>query len=248
MNLREMKLITREMTNPSPRSSGSRRYAFPYARAHCSILPPFKPPKNSDIGTANIPHNDNIKSLCERWMCHKKPGCLSDHCFVNPNDGSHFVLGHAHFDVWGAAMVHKCGGSFLYAYTNTTSLFQLKGPMIAMLDTPPNHHLFNAVSNNQLGQLSPLLEHRQCGNSTGSAAAPVINFNVPAEVIHLFRPPAAPATPVTAVAAAPAIPIQPLAPPAFPMVSDTLIPADRAPGPTLSLDDFCKTYLLTDGV
>ena len=145
-------------------------------------------------------------------------------------------------------MVRKCGGSFLYAYTNTTSLFQLKGPMIVTLDTPPNHHLFNAVSNNQLGQLSPLLERCQRGNSTGSAAAPVINFNVPAEVIHLFRPPAAPATPVTAVAAAPAIPIQPLAPPAFLMVSDTLIPADRAPGPTLSLDDFCKTYLLTDGV
>jgi len=32
------------------------------------------------------------------------------------------------------------------------------------------------------------------------------------------------------------------------MVSDTLIPADCAPGPMLSLDDFCKTYLLTDGV
>jgi len=32
------------------------------------------------------------------------------------------------------------------------------------------------------------------------------------------------------------------------MVSDTLIPADHALGPMLSLDDFCKTYLLTDGV
>jgi hypothetical protein len=138
----------------------------------------------------------------------------------------------------------------LYAYTNTTSLFQLKGPTIATLDTPPNHHLFNAISNNQLGQLSPLLERRQRGNSTGSAAAPVINFNVPAEFIQLFHPPAAPAaTPLaTAAAAAPAAPIQPLAPPAFLMVSNTLIPADRAPGPTLSLDDFCKTYLLTDGV
>ncbi|KIJ94982.1 hypothetical protein K443DRAFT_42298, partial [Laccaria amethystina LaAM-08-1] len=145
-------------------------------------------------------------------------------------DGSHFVLGHAHFDVWGAAM--------------------LKGPTIATLDTPPNHHLFNAISNNQLGQLSPLLERRQRGNSTGSAAAPVINFNVPAEFIQLFHPPAAPAaTPLaTAAAAAPAAPIQPLAPPAFLMVSNTLIPADCAPGPTLSLDDFCKTYLLTDGV
>ena len=138
--------------------------------------------------------------------------------------------------------------SFSYAYTNTTLLFQLKGPTIATLDTPPNHHLFNAISNNQLGQLSPLLKRRQRGNSTGSATAPVINFNVPAEVIHLFHPPAAPATPVAAVAITPATPIQPLVPPAFPMVSDTLIPADRAPGPMLSLDDFCKTYFLTDGV
>jgi hypothetical protein len=138
---------------------------------------------------------------------------------------------------------------FSYAYTYTTSFFQLKGPTIVMLDTQPNHHLFNAISNNQLGQLSLLLEHHQCGNSTGSATAPVINFNIPAEFIQIFRPPAAPtATPLaTAAAAAPATPIQPLTPPVF-LPSGTLIPADRVPGPALSLDDFCKTYLLTDGV
>jgi len=99
---REMKVITLEMTSTSPRSSRSQRYAFSDVHAHCSILPPFKPPKNSDIGTANIPHNDNIKALHKRWTCHKKPGCSSDHCFVNPVDGSHFVLGHVHFDVWGS--------------------------------------------------------------------------------------------------------------------------------------------------
>jgi hypothetical protein len=112
MNPREMKAITLEMTNTRPRSSGSQRYAFPDTHTHRSILPSSKPPKNSDIGTANIPHNENIKSLRERWMCHKKPGCSSDHCFINPVDGSHFVLGHAHFDVWGAAMVCKCRNSF----------------------------------------------------------------------------------------------------------------------------------------
>ncbi|KIJ93076.1 hypothetical protein K443DRAFT_125727 [Laccaria amethystina LaAM-08-1] len=193
-----------------------------------------KPPKNSDISTANIPHNENIKSLHERWMCHKKPGCLSDHCFVNPNDGSHLFLD-MHILMFGEPL--WCANA------------ELKGPTIAMLDTQPNHHLFNAISNNQLGQLSLLLEHHQRGNSTGSATAPVINFNIPAEFIQIFRPPAAPtATPLaTAAAAAPATPIQPLTPPVF-LPSGTLIPADRVPGPALSLDDFCKTYLLTDGV
>jgi hypothetical protein len=132
---------------------------------------------------------------------------------------------------------------FLYAYNNMTLLFQLKGPTVATLDTPPNHHLFNAISNNQLGQLSPLIERRQRGNSNGSAAAPVINFNIPAEVIQLLRPSAAPATPV-----APATPNQPLAAPTAFLASDTLIPADRTPGPELSLDNFCKIYHLTDGV
>jgi len=55
MNPREMKVITLEMMNTSPRSSRSQRYAFLDVHAHCSILPPFKPPKYSDIGTVNIP-------------------------------------------------------------------------------------------------------------------------------------------------------------------------------------------------
>ena len=65
----------------------------------------IKPPKNSDIGTANIPHNDNIRSLHEQWGCNKKPGCSSEHCFINQVDSSHFPLGHKHFDTWGAATV-----------------------------------------------------------------------------------------------------------------------------------------------
>ena len=123
MNPREMKVITLEMTSTSPRSSGSQRYAFSDVHAHCSILPPFKPPKNSDISTVNIPNNDNIKALRERWTCHKKPGCSSNHCFVNPVDGSHFVLGHAHFDVWGSAMVRKADTLF-----HTQTLTQLCFP------------------------------------------------------------------------------------------------------------------------
>ena len=60
----------------------------------------IKPPKNSDIGTANIPHNDNIRSLRERWTCQTKPGCSSEHCFINPVNFSHFPLAHKHFDTW----------------------------------------------------------------------------------------------------------------------------------------------------
>ena len=48
----------------------------------------------------------------------------------------------------------------------------------------------------------------------------------------------------------PATPIQPVASLAFqPLVtSDMLIPINCLPGPELSLDDFCKTYHLTDSV
>jgi len=64
-----------------------------------------KTPKAADINNANVPHNDNIKVLRQRWICHQKPGCASDHCFINPVDASHLPLGHSHFDVWAAAMV-----------------------------------------------------------------------------------------------------------------------------------------------
>ena len=53
-------------------------------------------------------HNDNIKALQQCWICHDKPACPSGHCFINPNPNTavkHLVLGHQHFDMWGAAMV-----------------------------------------------------------------------------------------------------------------------------------------------
>jgi len=82
----------------------------------------IKAPKNSDIGTANIPHNNNIKSLHEQWMCHAKPRCSSKHCFINPVDASHFPLLHSHFDVWGSAMVCTYTTHQSDAYTNCTML------------------------------------------------------------------------------------------------------------------------------
>jgi hypothetical protein len=122
--------------------------------------------------------------------------------------------------------------------------------MIATLETPPNHPNFDGVSNNQLGQLSPLLERRQRQN-TSNGSAPVFNFNIPSEVIQMLRPSAIPSTPIQGPAAPlPATPVQSIAPSVFQpiMVSDMLIPTDRLPGPELSLSDFCKIYRLTDGV
>lgn len=68
----------------------------------------------------------------------------------------------------------------------------------------------------------------------------------------MLRPSAALPTPIPAASAAPlpATPIQPVAPLASqPLIaSDMLIPINHLPGPELSLDNFCKTYCLTDSV
>ncbi|KAJ3509117.1 hypothetical protein NLJ89_g5389 [Agrocybe chaxingu] len=164
-----------------------------------------KAPKPTDINTANIPHNDNIKALRERWLCHKKPG-------------------HAHFDVWAAAM--------------------LKGPDVASLTTPPNHHLFSAVAGNQLGQLSPLIERQnRMKNNNGPST---FQLSLSPEVIQLFGKTPAPQTPPAAppALAAPAPIVQP------PPINDEapLIPRNRLSGPEMPLDQFCAMYHLTDRV
>jgi len=91
------------------------------------------------------------------------------------------------------------------------------------------------------------LECRLQGNSN---SGPVINFNIPNEVIQLFRPaaPAIPATiPVSVPALAPALHI-PFNLPADSLDSASLIPADRVPGPEFSLDEFFLKYNVTDCV
>ncbi|KAG0701026.1 hypothetical protein DFH29DRAFT_876205 [Suillus ampliporus] len=45
-----------------------------------------KKTRASDIDESNQPVNKNIRDLCNRWICHKKPGCESEFCFVNPAD------------------------------------------------------------------------------------------------------------------------------------------------------------------
>lgn len=91
------------------------------------------------------------------------------------------------------------------------------------------------------------------------ASSPVINFNLPGELIQLLRPApvlAAPAFESLARAAPilePALPIlsaataAPVAP--YSGLQDaSLIPVNRIPGPELSLEDFCRSYRLTEGV
>ncbi|KAI6046492.1 hypothetical protein EDC04DRAFT_2887723 [Pisolithus marmoratus] len=79
--------------------------------------------KDVDINEADQPLNKNIHALQDCWVCHKKPGCESEFCFINPLDGStHIPLTFTHLDCWAAAM--------------------LKGPAMAMLKTPLNHEHF----------------------------------------------------------------------------------------------------------
>jgi len=106
-----------------------------------------------------------------------------------------------------------------------------------------------------------------------AASSLVINFNLPGELIQLLRPAPVLATPAaTQVSAptsllatstlAPATPAAPTLAPAIPIIpaatgstapcsgfqDASLIPVNRIPGPELSLEDFCRTYRLTEGV
>ena len=111
------------------------------------------------------------------------------------------------------------------------------------LETPPNHHLFNVISNNQLGQLSPLIERRQRGNAanlnTPTTLLPsMIRFDASPELLQVFRPAMAGVPQAAALVNAAHAPV----------ALDTLIPANRIPGPTMSLAEFCEAYKLTDGI
>jgi hypothetical protein len=127
---------------------------------------------------------------------------------------------------------------------------QLKGPGTATLYKPPLHYLFNALNNNQVGQVSALLEQRVCPNTQlpSLPAAPTMNFNlnIPAEVAMLLCPHAllpAADTPVS-TAHDPGLVLRPLL-----VVSNTmLVSSDRLSGPELSLADFCSRYSLTASI
>jgi len=151
-----------------------------------------------------------------------------------------------HLNVWGATMA--CFSVFVLLIFSHSK--QLKGPDTATLYKPPSHHLFNALNNNQVGQVSALLERCVRSNTqlVPPLAAPTMNFNlnIPAEVATLLCPHAPPPAANTPVSTAhdPGSVLRPL-----PVISNTmLVSSDRLPGPELSLADFCSKYGLTTGI
>ena len=52
-----------------------------------------------------------IGRLREKWQCHSNT-CGQFHCYVHPEEKTHFALGHSHFNIWASAIVQK---NILYA-------------------------------------------------------------------------------------------------------------------------------------
>ncbi|PPR01957.1 hypothetical protein CVT24_011106, partial [Panaeolus cyanescens] len=135
---------------------------------------------------------------------------------------------------------------------------KIKGTTFTDINMPLNHHLFNTLSKNQLGQANPLSEHCQRGSSGNNG--PVINFNIPSEVVQLFCPGSLATAPISvpnAIAPASAEPVPVLLAPAATVLSnfvaitstpDSLIPANHIPGPDLELSEFCVQYKVTECV
>ncbi|KAG1794193.1 uncharacterized protein HD556DRAFT_1237028, partial [Suillus plorans] len=174
--------------------------------------------------------NRNITKLTDRWVCHKKPGCHSEHCFVNPGDGgSHIPLSFPLLDCWASAME--------------------KGPEYATLEMPPNHSHFSMVPIELLGHQSLLAVRCQQQQANEQAkklvatpapasSGPVVNVNFPPELFQAIRGLSAPM--------ASQFPSQNLAPAMHPAPS-LLSPAQLTSlGPQLTLIDFCSMYEISD--
>ncbi|KAG1862590.1 hypothetical protein DFJ58DRAFT_656896 [Suillus subalutaceus] len=139
----------------------------------------FQAPKASDIDDKMKPVNRNITKLTDCWVCHKKPGCSSEYCFVNPGDGSsHIPLSFPLLDCWASAME--------------------KGPEYATLEMPPNHSHFNMVPAKLLGHQSLLAachQQQQANEQVNKLAetpapassGPVVNVNFPPKLFQAIR-------------------------------------------------------------
>ena len=118
---------------------------------------------------------------------------------------------------------------------------QLKNDDTATFDKPPHHHLFNMISNNNLGQQTALLKHRQqTQNQKNSkhdliAQPPAIHFNVSSDVFHAFQNPAGSEANASLANSQH-------------VLSSMLLPAGHFQGPQLTLDEFCALYSLSDRV
>jgi hypothetical protein len=116
---------------------------------------------------------------------------------------------------------------------------QNKDDAQANLETPPNHTKFNVLPG-QKGNVAPLLQRRLAERAQAATqSGPVINFNIPPELLAVFRPAANNATPQPAVPGSHAKAEHP---------QDILIPDDAQHGLTLSLDEFCNNYSLSGDI
>lgn len=162
-----------------------------------------------------------VGQLREKWACHLG-SCPNDHCFVKPNDGTHFALGHHHISRWAAAI--------------------LQGPERATLTKPPNDTLFDAAvgTTGATGDMSILQRRAAAQKNAGPAQlSPIINFNVPQEIVGLFQP----RTPVT--------PSSAITPPAAVPSSPDRLSLVRQDAPILEpihLSEFAKRYHISDQV
>ncbi|KAH7921103.1 hypothetical protein BV22DRAFT_1039024 [Leucogyrophana mollusca] len=196
-------------------------------------------PKATDIDEENQLVNDNIKSLRNRHICHKKPGCESEFCFINAADGgTHIPLTFPRLECWASALA--------------------KGPMIATLEMPPNHDQFRMLPDELLGQQTALSIRRKELEQKAKAAAlnapapvappqapaPVINVNFPPEMFQMHHGGGAP------VAADIAAPIANAPASGLGQIPATLLSAVQLQslGPRLLLADFCASYDISDGV
>ncbi|KAG1722738.1 uncharacterized protein EDB91DRAFT_1230512 [Suillus paluster] len=168
----------------------------------------------------NIKIDTKIQQLRDRWMC-SKPGCTSEFCFIHTEHPEHFPLGREHLSVWAAAWN--------------------KDEAQANLETPPNHAKFNALPG-QKGTAS-LLQRRLAERTqpANQPHGPVINFNIPPELLAVFRPPAVLNSDIPQPA------------PAGSRTEgdrsqDSLIPYGVPHGPTFSLNEFCSNYTLSNDI
>jgi hypothetical protein len=93
------------------------------------------------------------------------------------------------------------------------------------------------IPGHQLNELSPLLQHHLMTRyqpTAGNSTTPVFNFNIPPELLNVFRP----------------TNVQPTEERAPPTMQDQhfLFQPGSHHGPDLSLDDFCTSYKLSDRI
>ncbi|KAG1735560.1 hypothetical protein EDB19DRAFT_1638277, partial [Suillus lakei] len=108
---------------------------------------------------------------------------------------------------------------------------------LADLETPQNHHKFNMALGHKTANISPLLQCRLTDrNQPTNNASPIINFNVPPELLAIFRPAPAQAA------------IEHGVPPTAMHDPQSLVQSGMQHGPNLTLDAFCTMYGLSQDI